>query len=73
MRFENDELNLYQLCIEFGQARLAGIIEYKHGVDHVGGLWNVSVARSSTGTQYGEEDADCGGCHWVAHAPASLG
>ena len=31
----------YKLRIEFGQARLAGIVEHQHGVDHV-------VVRTST-------------------------
>jgi hypothetical protein len=29
----------YQLCVELGQSRLTGVVEYEDGVDHGGDVW----------------------------------
>jgi hypothetical protein len=39
----------YELCVEFCQARLPGIIEDQHGVDHVCSVERTRSARQDAG------------------------
>jgi hypothetical protein len=45
----------YQLRVKLGQARLAGIVENQHGVDHLVWARMQSRARSSEWSHGGEE------------------